>query len=63
MAIWREDIYIHLCQLGLNDSDSEIYIGNKISSPIRSGDEIIVPVDLEYSCNMVNYIRSVERKT
>ena len=34
-----------------------------INSPMGPGDEIIVPGDLECSCNMVSSIWSVERKT
>ena len=34
-----------------------------INSPMGCGDEIIVPGDLECSCNMVSSIWSVERKT
>ena len=33
-----------------------------INSPMGPGDEIIVPGDLECSCNMVSSIWSVERK-
>ena len=34
-----------------------------INSPMGPRDEIIVPGDLECSCNMVSSIQSVERKT
>ena len=34
-----------------------------INSPMGPGDEMIVPGDLEDSCNMVSSIWSVERKT
>ena len=47
----------------LNNSDSEIKIGDMINSPMGPGDEIIVPGDLECSCNMVSSIWSVEGKT
>ena len=35
----------------------------EVNSPMRSGDEMIVPGDVEGSCNMVISIWSVERKT
>ena len=34
-----------------------------INSPMGPEDEMIVPGDLECSCNMVSFIWSVERKT
>ena len=47
----------------LNYSDSESYIDIKSNSPMGLGDKMLVPGDLECSCNTVNYIWSVEGKS
>ena len=47
----------------LNNSDSLINIGDMINSPMETGDEKIVPWDIECSCNMVSSIWSIEGKT
>ena len=54
----------HLCQLIFNyRRESEGSTDVMINSPMGPGDEIIVPGDLECSCNMVSSIWSIERKT
>ena len=62
-------LFLHLIDkttyslLKWNYSDSEGKTSAKTNSQMGSCDEMIVPVDLDGSCNMVSSIWTIERNT